>query len=652
MIGFARRYTAPAFAVLIVGTLYLLSREPLASPNVRESLARRFHFVSSQLPAATGTLIHDARAVAPSLKQIQGWISTVGAGVALADIDGDGLPNDACYVDTTANRVIVAPVPGSGQRYDAFTLDFSGIRFDDTMAPMGCLPGDFQESGHTDLVVYFWGRTPIAFLHRDGPGAQPLSAASFTPQELLPGKQRWFTNAATSADLDGDGHVDLVFGNYFQDDAHILDPNTSDGQQMQHSMSAALNGAGVRLLLWSGATHGADPQVSFKDVSDAVPKSARGGWTLAVAAADLTGNQLPELYLANDFGADRLLLNQSSPGAARFALMVGKRSFTTPKSKTLGRDSYKGMGVDFGDLSQHGMFDILVSNITETYALEESNFMFRNTGHAEDFAQGYAPFIDESEALGLSRAGWGWDVKFGDFDNSGALSIVQATGFLRGTVNRWPELQELAMANDQWLHIPLAWPRFRAGDDLSGHDQDAFFVRSDSGRYVNIGPEVGIAGANATNPSRGIAVADCFGDGRLDLAIANQWGSTLFFRNLSPTRNRFLGLHLRIPLSPVRGSEIFDGHPNVAPLSRPAIGATALLELPDGSRHIEQVDGGNGHAGRRSPDIHFGLGDLSGSAELPVLIRWRDASGRSHEQALSFTPGWHTVILGTQGRPT
>jgi len=649
VIAFARRYLAAALAVLIVVTLYLLSLEPTATASVRESLAKRFHFVSSVLPEATATVIHDTRAVAPSLRQIQGWISTVGAGVALSDIDGDGLPNDACYVDTVANRVLVAPVPGSGQRYEAFTLDFSGFRFDGTMAPMGCLPGDFQESGHTDLVVYFWGRTPVAFLHKDGPAAQPLSAASFVPRELLPGNERWFTNAATSADLDGDGHVDLVFGNYFEDNARILDPNTEAGQNMQHSMSAALNGAGVKLLLWSGAFQGADPQVSFRDVSDAVPVGARGGWTLAVGAADLTGNQLPELYLANDFGPDRLLLNESAPGAARFALVIGKRRFTTPKSKTLGRDSYKGMGVDFGDLSRHGMFDIVVSNITEPYALEESNFAFRNTGHAQDFAQGYAPFTDESEALGLSRAGWGWDVKFGDFDNSGALSIVEATGFLRGTVNRWPELQELAMANDQLLHIPSAWPRFRAGDDLSGHDQDAFFVLSDSGRYVNIGQEVGIAAANAVNPSRGIAVADCFGDGRLDLAIANQWGRTLFFRNLSPTRNRFLGLHLRIPLTPLPGSKIFDGHPNAAPPSRPAIGATALLEFPDGSRRIAQVDGGNGHAGRRSPDIHFGLGAIPDSTELSVLIRWRDAAGRPHEHALTLSPGWHTVLLGTQG---
>jgi hypothetical protein len=38
--------------------------------------------------------------------------------------------------------------------------------------------------------------------------------------------------------------------------------------------------------------------------------------------------------------------------------------------------------------------------------------------------------------------------------------VLQATGFVRGSVNRWPELQELATANDGLLAHVAAWPRF------------------------------------------------------------------------------------------------------------------------------------------------------------------------------------------------
>ncbi|HEX5327884.1 MAG TPA: hypothetical protein VFW75_14545, partial [Acetobacteraceae bacterium] len=161
-----RRNAARLFAVLLVLALYQLAQLPTVSSAERSALAARFRFVAAALPVPPGPRSHTIRDVNPNLAHIAAWISAVGAGVALADIDGNGLPDDACFVDTRTNRVIVAPVPGSGERYAPFALDFGGFRFDRTMAPMGCLPGHFTERARTDLLVYFWGRAPVAFLHR------------------------------------------------------------------------------------------------------------------------------------------------------------------------------------------------------------------------------------------------------------------------------------------------------------------------------------------------------------------------------------------------------------------------------------------------------------------------------------------------------
>jgi hypothetical protein len=642
-----RKNAARVCAALALIGLYQLAQLPTVSGEERAALAARFRFAATPLPVPTGPPPQSLRPVNPSLAHIASWISAVGAAVALADIDGDGLPNDACFVDTRTNRVIVAPVADSGDRYAPFALDFSGLRMDATMAPMGCLPGNFTEGPQTELLVYFWGRTPVVFLRRpDAPAT--LGAASFAAQEILPGEQRWFSNAATQADLDGDGHLDLIIGNYFPDGARILDEHASEGDVMQHSMSRAFNGAGPRLLVWTGATHGAHPSVSYRDATEeAVPEAARHGWTLAVAAADLSGAQLPDLYLANDFGPDRLLDNRSTPGHPRFALVQGRRSLLTPKSKTLGYDSFKGMGVDFADLDARGLLDIFVSNITESYALEESNFVFMNTGRRDALANGIAPFVDRSESLGLSRSGWAWDAKLDDFDNAGQLQALQATGFVRGAVDRWPELQELAMANDQLLHAPSAWLRVRPGDDLSGQDHNPFYVADSGGHYVDIAADLGLEPADKPAPSRGIAIADAFGDGRLDFAVANQWGDTVFYRNLSPTAHRFLGLSLRLPIAPQTGVLTRDGHPDAAPPSRPAIGATATITLPDGRRRTAQVDGGNGHSGKRAPDLHFGLGDAAADAATPVELQWRDTAGKVQHTRLTLPPGWHTILLGT-----
>jgi hypothetical protein len=577
--------------------------------------------------------------VHPQYGRIAAWISAVGAAGALNDIDADGLPNDICLVDVRTNQVEVLPAPGTGARYAPFVLDPAPLPYDTaTTAPMGCLPGDLNEDGALDLLVYYWGRTPIAFLARPplGSGRRSLGPESFVPREIVAGSQRWFTNAATLADLDGDGHLDLVVGNYFPDGAHVLDSAASEPAHMQHSMSRAFNGGRKHFLRWTGASAGDDPTVRFADDSGGLGDDVARGWTLAVAAADLDGDLLPELYLANDFGPDRLLHNRSTPGHIRFVPVYGQRTAATPSSKVLGRDSFKGMGVDFGDLDGDGRLDICVSNIADEYALEESHFLFVNTGHAERMREGVAPFVDRSEALGLARGGWGWDCRFADLDDDGTLEVLRAAGFVRGSVNRWPELHELAMGNDELLASPASWPAFTPGADISGHDHDRLLVRDRGGRYVDVAAEVGLGDAQVT---RGVATADVDGDGRLDILLANQWGDSRFYRNESPHPGAFLGLRLRLP---VAGGNRGSG----APPSRPAVGAQATLHLSDGRVMVAQVDGGNGHSGKRSNDLHFGLGALGPNTPVRVDLRWRDAHGAPRAATLDLRPGWHVLMLG------
>src|SRR5262249_44482122 len=148
-------------------------------------------------------------------------------------------------------------------RYRPFALDPSPMPYDaDTMAPMGCLPGDLDEDGRMDVLVYYWGRPPIAFLRRPERG---LDGDGFVRREVAAGAGRWYTNAAALPDLDGDGHADLIIGNYFPDDSRVLDARAAGDSPMQRSMSRADNGGRCRMLLWSGASPGPEPSVSFQD---------------------------------------------------------------------------------------------------------------------------------------------------------------------------------------------------------------------------------------------------------------------------------------------------------------------------------------------------------------------------------------------------
>jgi hypothetical protein len=87
---------------------------------------------------------------------------------------------------------------------------------------------------------------------------------------------------------------------------------------------------------------------------------------------------------------------------------------------------------------------------------------------------------------------------------------------------------------------------------------------------------------------------------------------SLFLRNVSPTPGQWLTLDLRVP---------------AATGTRPAIGATARLVLPNGRIVSGQVDGGSGHSGKRAPEIHFGLGRDFVETDVAVELAWRDGAG-------------------------
>ncbi len=74
-----------------------------------------------------------------------------------------------------------------------------------------------------------------------------------------------------------------------------------------------------------------------------------------------------------------MLYNQSTPGKLKFALVEDTSVAGTPKSKRIGDDSFKGMGVDFGDPNHDGLYDVFVSNLTVRWGIVESNFHYINT---------------------------------------------------------------------------------------------------------------------------------------------------------------------------------------------------------------------------------------------------------------------------------
>ena len=642
-----RKLVAPVIALALALGMFALAQVPGASAQQRAAVAAQFHFRSLPIAEPPGLPHNTIRDVNPAYRHIQAWISSVGASVAINDFTGSGQPDDMCLVDTRSNSVIVTPVPGTkaAGTFKPFVLTPSpALPYDTTtMAPMGCVPGDFGQNGRMDLLVNYWGRTPVIFMLK--PGATHLSASAYQPVEVVPNRPgpggqytgpQWNTNAVAVADFDGDGHPDLFIGNYFPD-SPVLGSHSRGQVVMPSSLSHATNGGGDLILRWVGSTRSGAPR--YAEAADPFPAGTATGWTLAVAAADLDNSMLPDVYVANDFGHNHLFANVSTPGHIRFVQDTGWRSPFVPKSKVLGDGSFKGMGVDFTDLNSNGKLDMVVSNITTSFGLEESNFTWINTSKSpaqmhRDLTHGVADFTDQSWPMGLAQSGWSWDVKAGDFTNNGTQDVVQTAGFVKGKVNRWPQLQELATMNDNFLSNPLYWPNVEAGDDIAGHQCLNFFARGPGGRYVNVSKNLGLC---VPTPTRGIAMADTRDNGALDFAVSRQWGPPAFYQNDSSHLGKSLDLRLYLPVPGPRAP--------LGAVGTPAIGAVVTVATSSGQTMTAQVDGGSGGSGKNDFGLHFGLGNAAGP--VTATVSWRGLDGRPHHAVIRLAPGFHPLMLGS-----
>src|SRR5262249_14235799 len=148
-----------------------------------------------------------------------------------------------------------------------------------------------------------------------------------------------------------------------------------------------------------------------------------------------------------------------------------------------------------------------------------------------------------------------------------------------------------------------------------------------TGRYHDVWPSLNL---DSDTVSRGIALGDVYGDGRLAIAIARQWMPSVFLRNLTPNAGSAFVLDLRLA-GALAGT-------------RAAIGATARVLRPDGRIVSDRVDGGSGHSGKRAAEIHLGLGSVPAGASLNVEVAWRDAAG-IHRRTFPLPPGRHRIVL-------
>jgi hypothetical protein len=199
-----------------------------------------------------------------------------------------------------------------------------------------------------------------------------------------------------------------------------------------------------------------------------------------VAAGDIDGDGLVDLYFTSNLGANRLYRNL---GNFRFQDITGRAGV----ADSVGWKS----GVTMADVNGDGRLDIYVSGVNYR-GMQGRNVLYINNGDGT--------FTDRTEEYGLAFAGYSTQAAFFDYDGDGDLDMYQLNS---------STFAERAAAQSRNRNVRDA----KAGDRL---------YRNDRGHFVDVSAAAHIYGG-VEGFGLGVIVSDVNLDGCPDIYVANDF---------------------------------------------------------------------------------------------------------------------------------
>ena len=295
-----------------------------------------------------------------------------GAGVAVGDVDGDGLQDLYFTSNIGANKLYRNK--GNYQFEDitekAGVADSVGWKTGVTMA-------DVNGDGRVDIYVCgvdyltMHGRNVLYINNGDG---------TFTDRTREYGlEHEGYSTQALFFDYDGDGDLDMYLLDHSTHKEREAGGGTRQAGSGMQEAASRRSAIGDRLFRNDGG--------HFNDVSAAAGiRDGVDGYGLGVVASDFNGDGCPDLYVANDFqGNDYLYINNCNG------------TFTESITREMGHTSRFSMGVDAADFNNDGRPDIVSldmlparEDILKTSAITESFGLYSmrlQAGYQPQFAR-------------------------------------------------------------------------------------------------------------------------------------------------------------------------------------------------------------------------------------------------------------------------
>jgi hypothetical protein len=502
-----------------------------------------------------------------------------GNGIAIADVDGDGLL-DIYFVNQVGGNQLWRNLGGG--RFENIT-ESAGVGVPDKVSVSASF-ADIDNDGDPDLYVTTVRGGNMLF-ENDGHGHfRDISKASGLDYV-------GHSSAAVFFDYDRDGKLDLFLVNVGK---YTTDKIGGDGYKYFVAFEDAFSGhlhpeRAERSILYRnmGGNH-------FVDVSQRVGLMDYS-WSGDASVVDVNDDGWPDLYVLNMLGDNNYYEN------------VGGTKFLKKSRQVFPRTSWGAMGIKVFDFDNDGHMDIFVtdmhSDMSEAIPPEREKMKsdmkwpvsFRGTGKTSIWGnsfflkEGPGRFREVSDAIGAeSYCPWGPSV--GDLNADGFDDAFIASGM------GYPERYEMnsVKLNDHGKRFldaefllgiepragGLATPFFEL--DASGKDKDHRDAAGATGR-------VAVWGARA---SRSAAIFDLDNDGDLDI-VTNEFNTPpmVLVSNLTDkTRVHYVKVKLVGTKS-----------------NRDGLGAVVKVTT-GGTIYTKVFDGNSGYLSHSLYPLYFGLG--------------------------------------------
>ncbi|WP_245189741.1 VCBS repeat-containing protein [Lunatimonas salinarum] len=441
-----------------------------------------------------------------------------GGGVAIGDINNDGLPDIYFTGNMMASKLY---------------LNKGNLEFEDITESAGVAAAGLWNTGVTMADVNEDGLLDIYICR---------SAANDPNRRrnvlLINNGDLTFTDRAKEFGLDDPGYsTQATFFDYDRDgdlDMFLLNHSTQEYAGFSRIDGSFKNRKGEYL----GDKLFRNEGGKFVDVTQesGIINNVLG-FGLAVTVTDVNDDGWPDIYVSNDYNEeDYLYINQQDG------------TFFESVREYFGHVSLFSMGADAADINNDGLVDLLTMDMMPEYTYNQKTILGPENydKYRELLAKGFFPqtmrnmlhlnlgngyFSEIGQYAGVSQTDWSWAALAADFDNDGWKDIFVANGYARNyldmdflnyMVSERIRSNQGANKEDALIELIEKMPPIYVENYLFHNNQDLTFT--------NRASEWGLKGLTVSNAA---AYADLDGDGDLDLIVCHTNDPVSIYRNNS-----------------------------------------------------------------------------------------------------------------------